>query len=180
MRRLLAWLGVDRGSARRGAATSPPEAAGARSGPPARIEIRPARRRELAAILSIERASFQNPWSRAALADELEDPSCRFLVAALAGGPPLGYALLRLGPGEAELLSLAVAASERRRGLGRALLEAALERARAGRAEVCHLEARVTNGPALALYRRLGFAEVGRRRAYYADGTDAVLMSRKL
>jgi len=170
MRRLLGRLALRR----KGEAQEPKD-----SGSPG-VEIRPGRPADLPAVLAIERLSFQNPWSRAALRQELENPADRFLVASSAGSPPLAYAILGLGAGQAELLSLAVHPEARRRGLGRTLLETALRRAREAGAEVCHLEVRVTNEAALALYRRFGFVEVGRRRAYYADGTDAALMSRAL
>lgn len=156
----------------------------ARIGGPSRaaaVEIRPARRGDLEAIAAIERRSFQNPWSKDALGEALEGgASTAVLVAAGRSGPPLGYAILRIAAGEAEILSLAVEPQARRLGLGRALVEAAFARAQRAGAGTIHLEARVTNTAALALYRRLGFVEVGRRRAYYADGTDAYLMSRAL
>jgi ribosomal-protein-alanine N-acetyltransferase len=177
VRRLLARLGLEQATLGVKAVSAAP--AGSAEGRAA--VIRAGRRGDLAAIASIERRSFQNPWSEKSLAEALEsDPPITVLVAAGEGNAPLGYAILRVAAGEAEVLSLAVEPGARRQGQGRALLEAALERAREAGAAAIHLEVRVTNAAALALYRRLGFVEVGRRRSYYADGTDAFLMRRTL
>lgn len=87
---------------------------------------------------------------------------------------PAGFVLARLAAGEGEILTIAVARDWRRLGLGRDLMEAVLRELHAQRAEALFLEVDETNHAALALYRRLGFAEVARRPAYYdASGTDA-------
>lgn len=87
----------------------------------------------------------------------------------------LGIALSRLIADEAEILTLAVDSSTRGQGAGQALLSAHLDRlARAG-AQTVFLEVDEGNEPALALYRRAGFTEIGRRPGYYSkpDGTKA-------
>ena len=81
--------------------------------------------------------------------------------------------------GEAEILNLAVTPGWRRRGLGRRLVETAIEAARAAGATRIFLEVRESNGAALALYAALGFLEAGRRRNYYrAPEEDALILSR--
>jgi ribosomal-protein-alanine N-acetyltransferase len=92
----------------------------------------------------------------------------------------VGYLESRLVADELHVLALAVAPEARRRGAASALLAHALDDAAARGARVAHLELRASNAPALALYRGLGFAAVGRRTRYYADGEDAVLLSRHL
>jgi ribosomal-protein-alanine N-acetyltransferase len=91
-----------------------------------------------------------------------------------------GYACFRLGGGEAELLRIAVAPAERGRGIARRLLAAGLERLRAAGVASCFLEVRPGNASALAVYRALGFELCGRRRSYYRDGTDALVLRRDL
>jgi ribosomal-protein-alanine N-acetyltransferase len=94
--------------------------------------------------------------------------------------PPAGYAAFRHAAGEAELLRLAVLPEERRRGIARALVAEGIERLLAAGVQVCFLEVRADNGPAIALYERLGFARIGRRRGYYRDGSDALRFALEL
>ena len=78
-------------------------------------------------------------------------------------------------PAEREILNVAVANRYRRQGIGTALLQNEL-----GRRAVCFLEVRESNGAALALYRKLGFVEVGRRPQYYdAPVETAIVMKMK-
>jgi ribosomal-protein-alanine N-acetyltransferase len=158
-------------------ATHPP--GGPAAGPhlPAGLELRLARPSDLPHLAALERQAFPDPWSELALGEELADPHGIFLVVAAPGGAPVAYALFRVVADEAEILTFAVAAAERRRGLGSGLLRQGLARARAAGARACYLEVRAGNAPARALYGRFGFRQVGRRRAYYADGADALLMA---
>lgn len=142
--------------------------------------LRSARPADLPALARLEAASFPDPWSGRMLAAAIADPSSLVLVAEGDGGPGpelAGYAIFRRAADEAELLSLAVAPEVRGRGLGRRLAEDGLARVREAGARACYLEVRPTNAPALALYRSLGFREIGRRRRYYGDGSDALVMS---
>lgn len=107
------------------------------------------------------------------------------LMLDLAGGfglwcPGQGFVLARVAADEAEILTLAVAPGSRSRGLGRALMASALAGARTRGAAAMLLEVAETNGPANALYASLGFVPVGRRRRYYEDGADALVMRREL
>jgi len=81
---------------------------------------------------------------------------------------PEGFVVGRVAGPEAELLTLAVEPAARRGGIGRRLVRAFEATARARGAEEALLEVAVTNGPARALYAALGYAQVGRRRGYYA------------
>jgi ribosomal-protein-alanine N-acetyltransferase len=81
---------------------------------------------------------------------------------------------------ELEILDLFVLATERRRGLARALLRAALDHARASGKHTALLEVRKGNLAARQLYQSFGLAEVGERRAYYGDGEDALLLRLEL
>ena len=97
---------------------------------------------------------------------------------------PAGFVLARLAAGEAEILTIAVARATRRQGLGRELMEAVLRHLHAERADELFLEVAENNQPAIALYRRLGFFDVGRRPAYYGEPgeekTAALIMRRDL
>ena len=146
---------------------------------PSRIVLRTLERGDLPAVLEIERRSFGQPWSRAFFEKELSTPFAR-LVAAVdeaALRPCLaGYTCRWRVTDEVHLLNVAVHPQYRGAGIGRRLVEAVLEEARAGAARVVFLEVRAGNVVARRLYRRLGFRDIGVRRGYYGPGQDAIVM----
>ena len=87
-----------------------------------------------------------------------------------------GMVLVRVAADEAEILTLAVAPGARRRGLGRRLMQAAAAQAREVGASRLFLEVSSRNAAARALYQSQGFTQAGRRRRYYADGSDALVL----
>ena len=92
-----------------------------------------------------------------------------------------GVVASRVGAGEAEILNLVVAPAWRGKGIGRRLMETALEEAVSAGVRRVFLEVRESNAGARAFYRGLGFAEAGRRRGYYQHpAEDALLLSRTL
>jgi ribosomal protein S18 acetylase RimI-like enzyme len=144
--------------------------------------IRPARAADLEALAALEAAAFGDPWSKAMLAAEMAHLHALLLVApAPAPGADLdAYACFLAAAGEAELLRVAVAPARRRQGLARLLLGEGFTRLRAAGVLSCHLEVRPANLGALALYRALDFEVSGRRRLYYRDGSDALVLRRAL
>lgn len=95
---------------------------------------------------------------------------------------PSGFVLSRKAADEAEILSVVVASSHRREGLGRALLAAHLARLAGEGVAHVFLEVEEGNGPALRLYGYFGFREVGRRKGYYPkpDGSRATAIAMRL
>lgn len=89
----------------------------------------------------------------------------------------LGFALGAVVADELEVSDVGVRPEVRERGLGSLLLAKLLEQAAARGAQRAFLEVRASNQAAQALYRKFGFVRVGERRAYYADGEDAWLLS---
>ena len=124
---------------------------------------------EVAALAVLHAAAFAAPWSAASIRDLFATPGVFAFVAADS------FILARATGSEAEILTLAVAPRARRRGLGRALVRAAAAHAQSLGATSLFLEVGVRNDAAQALYRGLGFAAVGRRKAYYADEDADVL-----
>lgn len=129
------------------------------------------------ALAEIHRACFppREAWGADAIALQLGLFGV-FGFAAEAGG----MLLARTAADQAEVLTLAVLPGLRRQGLGRALLEAAMAEAARRGATVMTLEVSVDNLAAQTLYRQAGFAAVGRRRRYYADGADALVLQAPL
>jgi ribosomal-protein-alanine N-acetyltransferase len=128
--------------------------------------------RDAAAIASLHAASFRHGWSDGEIERLLLE---RNTVAhrAMIGRTLAGFILSRLIDGEAEILSIAVAAARRGRGIARALLNLHLRRLAGLGARAVFLEVDEDNEPARRLYERAGFREVGRRPGYYQQGRDS-------
>ena len=136
--------------------------------------------RHLDDLARLERLCFSRPWSRQALKEELTNPAVCFLVGEEAG-EVLGYAGMHCAAGECYVDNVAVFPEARRQGVGRKLMEALLQAAAARGGEFLSLEVRPSNLEALALYRGLGFREVGRRRRFYDDPVeDGLLLTKDL
>ena len=117
---------------------------------------------DTAQLAALHAASFPDPWDGPAIAALLATPGT------FAFHHPDGFVLARTAGDEAEILTLAVMTSARGKGLGRLLLQAAINQAQALGAVTMFLEVGVDNPAALALYYGLGFTRVGARKAYYA------------
>lgn len=103
-----------------------------------------------------------------------------FLVA-VARHAVVGYAIAHHAVDEGEILNLGVAPDQRRRGIGRALIDAVLARLCDAGVRTVYLEVRESNAPARSLYASLGFAAVGRRPGYYRlPREDAVILRTQL
>ena len=127
--------------------------------------IRPMRAADVPAVVLIERAAYQFPWSEGIFRDCLRvGYVCRVVVA---GEEVVGYGVMSVGAGEAHVLNLCIGEGQRCRGLGRQLLRCLLECAAAAGAAEAFLEVRPSNTTAIRLYLALGFEQVGMRRGYY-------------
>jgi len=137
--------------------------------------------RDAGAIAGLHAASFRRGWSEDEIERLLLDRNVLTHCAKL-GGAFAGFIMSRHAAGEAEILSVAVAARRKGRGLARALLRLHLGRLAALGVRTVFLEVDENNQPALRLYRRAGFGEVGRRKDYYPGqhGADALVLRREL
>ena len=138
--------------------------------------------KDLPAVADLEAASFPTPWSAGQYAAVLRQGGCA-IFGALDGPELAGYIAVGVQPaiGEMEVYNIAVAGQFRRLGIGKKLLSLALDAAAINGITQAILEVRVGNTAALALYRSLGFKQVGVRSGYYHDtGEDALVLSRPL
>lgn len=119
--------------------------------------------------------------SRRSLKRLLTSPSAELRIATL-DGEIVGYGLLLLRRNSrvGRLYSLAVGTEYAGKGIGRSLLVAIERTAHARKCDVLRLEVRIDNSRAIALYHRLGYRDIGRRKTYYADGTDALRLEKEL
>jgi ribosomal protein S18 acetylase RimI-like enzyme len=131
------------------------------------VTLRPAVREDVDTLVALEQQLFGvDAWSAASVRDEVL--AGRVVVAA---DPHLaGYVVIRPAGDAVDLMRIAVAPAARRRGLARALLGAVRSDVR------LLLEVSADNTGALAFYAAEGFVEIARRRRYYRDGSDAVVM----
>jgi ribosomal-protein-alanine N-acetyltransferase len=137
----------------------------------------------LDAIVAIEVAAYDFPWSRGNFVDSI---AAGYLAQRRvdAEGGTIGYFIAMPGVQELHLLNLTVAPARQGRGHGRAMLDALVPLARESGATSIWLEVRPSNLTALALYERYGFRRVGLRRGYYpapqGRREDAIVMSLRL
>ena len=128
---------------------------------------------DAAPLAVLHAACFELPWDAAAITTLLATQGT------FAFHHQEGFVLARVAAGEAEILTLAVAPAARGKGLGRSLLQAAINKAQVMGAQTMFLEVGADNPRALALYAGLGFAKVGTRKAYYSalsGSTDAAVL----
>lgn len=149
---------------------------------PEALRLRAMQDADLPEVLAIEASAYAFPWSIGVFRDCLRAGyGCWVLEAAT--GELAGYAVLSIAADEAHMLNVCVAPALQGRGHGRRLVARMLDLARWHRAERMFLEVRPSNPAAIALYRSLGFAEIGQRPRYYpaAGGReDAIVMGREL
>ena len=154
---------------------------------PMSVEISPAEADDLPAVVAIERAAFTDPWSLRSFREALEHSAVFFSCARRDaenerdGAEVAGYVVAWFVADEGEIANLAVSPNAWGEGIGRALLDSALEEGRRRDVSAVYLEVRDSNDRARRLYRSRGFEEVGRRRNYYAQPVeDAIVLRRTL
>lgn len=155
------------------------------------VEIREARAEDLLSVMNINRICLPENYSYSFFFTIYESFPKAFLVAD-AGGSLAGYIMCRVERGFSKIetlrfrrlghiVSVAVLPSYRRMGIGSALVLAALGALKNEyKCDEAFLEVRVTNQPAIGLYKSIGFSVVDVVRNYYVDGEDAYIMAAKL
>jgi [ribosomal protein S18]-alanine N-acetyltransferase len=132
---------------------------------------------QIDAVLTIEEASFTNPWTREMYLAELENPGVSFcFLAHDAEGRPIGFCSFWRVLDELHINNLAVVPEQRRTGVASALLTFVLDEGGRLGARRATLEVRRSNDPARYLYERFGFTVAGVRRAYYTRPVEDALV----
>lgn len=133
---------------------------------------------DVSAIAELEKVCFSDPWSENSIAFEVENPLSYWLVAEV-DGVVAGYVGSQTVLDASDMMNLAVSPDYRRQGIGQALVEALVEHLQKNKVIALLLEVRVSNAPAIALYERMGFEQVGRRPKYYHNPREDALILRK-
>ncbi len=148
---------------------------------PDRFGVRPMTPDDLDAVMAIETAIYDHPWTRGIFRDCLRvGYDCQVYVE---DGELLAYCVLSLAVHEAHVLTVCVHPARQGQGLGRMLMNMMIHKARRAGAETILLEVRPSNRRAIGLYHSLGFNEVGLRPDYYPapqGREDALVMARSL
>lgn len=140
--------------------------------------LRPMHEDDLDAVMAIEQATYQFPWTRGIFRDCMHVGYCCWVFED--NGDIEAYAVMSIGAGEAHLLTVVVDPKSRGKGLGKMLVTHLLDIASTHGAETVLLEVRPTNHIAVQLYQNLGFNEVGLRPNYYPAPNgreDALIMA---
>ena len=144
-----------------------------------KIRIVPMNADHLEDLERLERICFSRPWSKRMLGEELENQCAAFLVAEDENGSVLGYAGLLVMLDEGYITNVAVFPEYRRLGVAAKIIDVYMNFAAANDLAFLTLEVRPSNEAAIALYRRFGFEEVGRRKNYYdLPKEDALILTR--
>ncbi|MDR2155627.1 MAG: ribosomal protein S18-alanine N-acetyltransferase [Burkholderiaceae bacterium] len=148
----------------------------------AKVRFEPMTIEQLDAVLSIEQAAYDHPWTRGNFAETLAaDHQAQCLMA---GDELLGYFVALRGVQEVHLLNITVAPAFQRQGWALVMLDALALWSRSQGAECLWLEVRVSNARAQKVYLARGFTRVSMRKNYYplreGEREDAVVMSLRL
>ena len=147
--------------------------------------LRPMREIDLADVMRVERAAYDYPWTEGVFRDCLRVGYCCWLLLRRYGEETMliGHGIASVAAMESHLLNLCIAPDVQRRGLGHALLLHMLRTVQRHGALETFLEVRPSNQKARNLYARVGFKQVGMRKAYYPGPSareDALVLSVQL
>lgn len=131
------------------------------------------------AVAALEAECFAHPWQQSSIEECFQNPAYFFFVAKDEEGNVLGYIATYQVRDEAFVENICVTESARRQGVGRALVERAVENCEANGASFLSLEVRRSNTAAIGLYESFGFELEGTRKKYYSDPEeDALILTR--
>ena len=132
----------------------------------------------VAQVAELEQLCFSAPWSENAVRGELNNPLSLWLVA-VDGDTVAGYIGSQSVMGEADMMNIAVSPAYRRQGVAERLVALLVEKLTESQVSSLTLEVRASNAPAIALYEKLSFVQVGRRPNYYVKPKEDALILRK-
>ena len=129
-------------------------------------------------VAELERICFADPWSEKSVASELDNKWALWFVA-LEEDKVAGYIGSQTSIDETDVMNVAVHPDFRRRGIAETLINALVTELKNRGSHALMLEVRASNTPAIALYEKLGFRQVGCRKNYYRNPKEDALILRK-
>lgn len=142
------------------------------------MEVRNMQPADVAQVAELEKLCFSAPWSENSIRSELTNPLSLWLVA-VDGDTIAGYVGSQSVMGEADMMNVAVAPVYRRQGVAERLVALLVDKLTFNNVSSLTLEVRASNEPAIALYRKMSFVQVGRRPNYYTKPKEDALILRK-
>ena len=144
------------------------------------VNIRPMRPDDMAKVMAIENASFTDPWPESSFSGDFDKEFAYQFVAETRDKIIAGYTQFWIVIDEGHILNIAVSRAFRRLGIGRKIMNFALQVMSEKGVKYALLEVRKNNMPALNLYKSMGFRKIAVRKKYYSDGADAIIMLKYL
>ena len=142
------------------------------------MEIRLMEKADIPQLAELEKLCFSDPWSVSAFEYELNNPLSLWLVAA-EGDTVAGYVGSQTVIDESDMMNIAVRPDFRRQGIAENLIESLIIMLNTRQSKSLTLEVRVSNTPAIRLYEKMGFIQVGRRPGYYRNPREDAYILRK-
>ena len=134
---------------------------------------------DLESIKEILVSDFDDFWNYSILKDELSNANSYYLVAKL-DNEILGFAGIKAVLNEADIMNIVVKKSKRKSGIGSLLLKNIIELCKKLNVSTLFLEVNEKNLPAISLYKKFGFEEVGFRKNYYKENNAIVMKKENL
>ena len=139
------------------------------------MKIVPMNESHVAQVAELEKVCFSDPWSENSVASELNNPLSLWLIAE-ADGTVCGYVGSQTVLDETDMMNIAVRPDCRRKGIAAALIAELVSRLKARGSRILRLEVRESNLPAIALYKAMGFTQLGLRKNYYRNPKENALI----
>lgn len=142
------------------------------------IKIKPMTIDHVHQVAELEKTCFSTPWSENSIASELNNDLALWLVAE-DEGTVVGYVGSQTVFPETDMMNVAVMPERRREGIAEVLVDSLIQELKRIGSDSLTLEVRASNDPAISLYQKMGFREVGRRPNYYRNPREDALILRK-
>lgn len=139
------------------------------------MKILPMNEYHVAQVAELEKLCFSDPWSENSVASELKNPLSLWLIAE-EDGVVCGYVGSQTVLGETDMMNIAVRPDCRRKGVASALITELICRLKGQGSHILRLEVRESNAPAIALYKAMGFTQLGLRKNYYRNPKENALI----
>ncbi len=144
------------------------------------VQIKKMVESDLPRVLEIEKGSFTDPWSLSSFQREVKENPYAVYLTGFIGDVLAAYIGGWIVIDELHITNLAVSEKFRHRGIAKKLIEKLTGLSKKRGVRRATLEVRVSNDPAVNLYKGIGFSSVGKRPHYYSDGEDALIMWKEL